>query len=97
MSVRLPEEVRARLERVAEVSGLKAADLIRRAVEGYLAEIAETGELRIPMVLKEEHPEPEPERSDPENKPAATGETPRRAPAKYPTARQALAGATKGD
>ena len=88
MSVRLPEGVRARLERVAEASGLKAADLIRRAVEGYLAEIAETGELRIPMTLKEEPPG--------ENKPDATGETPRRTPAKYP-AKTALTAARKGD
>lgn len=86
MSVRLPEEVRTRLERVAEASGLKAADLIRRAVEGYLAEIAQTGELRIPMSLKEEPPG--------QNKPDATGETPRRAPAKYP-AKAALAAGRK--
>ena len=48
-NVRLTPELRARLQRAAERSGLKAADLIRMAVEEFLDKVEEAGEMRIPL------------------------------------------------
>jgi len=52
MSVRLSPELRQRLERVASCSGLKAADLIRMAVEQYCNKVEEAGELTIKIVAE---------------------------------------------
>ncbi len=47
MNVRLTEELRSRLQKVADKSGLKTADLIRMAVEEYCAKIESDGRITI--------------------------------------------------
>ncbi len=55
-TVRLPDTLRTRLDRVSRASGFKASDLIRRAVEDYCEKVEKTGAINVPMVLCEEPP-----------------------------------------
>lgn len=50
MNVRLPDDLRVRLDRVAKNSKLKAADLIRMAVEEYCETVERTGKITIPYL-----------------------------------------------
>lgn len=49
MNVRLTPDVRQRLENLAKQSGLKAADLIRMAVERYCDDVETKGTVTIPL------------------------------------------------
>ena len=51
--VRLSHETRARLEAVAQESGLSVSDLVRRATEEFLAEIETKGQITISMKGKQ--------------------------------------------
>ena len=48
-NVRLPDDLKSRLERVAKKSGLKAADLIRMAVEDYCDRVEGEGQITISL------------------------------------------------
>ena len=47
VSVRFDAETTARLEVISDASGLSKADLVRRAVEEFLAQVERTGEMTI--------------------------------------------------
>lgn len=51
--VRFNEATLARLESIAQRSGLTASDLIRRAVEEWLDHVEASGEIHIPLQLAE--------------------------------------------
>jgi len=51
MNIRLPDDLRKRLDLVAEKSGLKVADLVRLASESYCAEIEKTGAIPVPGLI----------------------------------------------
>lgn len=55
MTVRLPDTLRSRLDRISGQSGLKPSDLIRMAVESYCEEAEREGRIAIP-ILREEAP-----------------------------------------
>lgn len=63
MNVRLPDELRVRLDRVANASKLKASDLVRMAVEEYCDAVEKRGTLTIPVDLSQKTAEPKPKKS----------------------------------
>lgn len=50
MTVRLPPELRQRLERLADSAGVKSSVLIRAAVNQYVAEAEDSG--RVQLILE---------------------------------------------
>lgn len=63
-TVRFPDALKRRLERVSFASGFRPSDLIRRAVESYCDEVERVGFITVPMTLHEE-----PAEYEVENKP----------------------------
>lgn len=53
-TVRFPDALKRRLERVSSASGFRPSDLIRRAVESYCDEVERVGFITVPMTLHEE-------------------------------------------
>lgn len=47
MSVRLPDDLKKRVEKVADAARLKPSDLIRMAVEEYCNEVERSGKITI--------------------------------------------------
>jgi predicted transcriptional regulator len=61
INVRLPKELRDRLDRIARAAKLSASDLIRLAVAEYCDSVEKRGTLTIPIALaaptsQQEHP-----------------------------------------
>lgn len=53
-TVRFPDALKRRLERVSSASGFRPSDLIRRAVESYCDEVERVGFITVPMTLQDE-------------------------------------------
>jgi predicted DNA-binding protein len=82
VSVRLPADVRTRLEKIATRSGLKAADLIRMAIEQYCDKVEEDGVLTIRVGGPEDRAA---KSSDDDREPRSLAAEPR---SRYPASRK---------
>ena len=53
-TVRFPDGLKRRLDRVSSASGFRPSDLIRRAVEAYCDQVEKVGFITVPMTLQEQ-------------------------------------------